>query len=413
MDDEQRIVEYLKYIINWKTLGFDEVIGLSSGSAAREFLVENAPDLMITDIRMPEVSGLDLAKEIFNHQLKTKVIILSGYNDFSYAQKGIRLGISDYLLKPVTGNDLQEVVTRVMAPDFEIKLPIKIVKQDVLRFFIEGLSTLSNPETIFHEDNNQRIIWTESFLPETLQLKINDEFLTVLSYELASSLSLDTSYKLSKEYLQQLLYSKLSEEQINWSFPSHLTINIESENWEAVLAYIKNMEKSIRQNLIFQIDLLNVLSWHSPQLLVDVDLSDILENSTIEDFLIEYIQELLNEKSNTNFGENQKVVDRLKKYIREHYGEDITLQELSKIVYLHPVTVSRIFKATTGSTISNFVKKIRLEAAADLLGHSNLLVSDIGNLVGYHKTQYFIKLFKKKYGITPQKYRREIRLKGE
>lgn len=99
-------------------------------------------------------------------------------------------------------------------------------------------------------------------------------------------------------------------------------------------------------------------------------------------------------------------------YIREHYPEDITLDVLSEQVYMHPVTISRLFKTATGITVTEFISQIRLEAAADLLEHSNLLVSDIGNLVGYHKAQYFINLFKKQYGTTPQKYRRKMRLEG-
>jgi AraC-type DNA-binding domain-containing proteins len=87
-------------------------------------------------------------------------------------------------------------------------------------------------------------------------------------------------------------------------------------------------------------------------------------------------------------------------------GKMLSLEELGKLVHLHPVYLSKLYKQETGSNLSSHISLKRLEKAAQLLTDSTLHVVDISLLVGYKKSQYFIKLFKEQYGITPYQYRR-------
>lgn len=85
----------------------------------------------------------------------------------------------------------------------------------------------------------------------------------------------------------------------------------------------------------------------------------------------------------------------------------MSLDDLGKIVHLHPVYLSKVYKQETYENLSNFIAAKRLEKASQLLIESNLHVIDISHMVGYKKPQYFIKLFKDQYGITPYQYRRQ------
>lgn len=411
VDDEKRIVEYLKYILDWKSLGFHKVEGFYSSKGALQYIIDHEPEILITDIRMPELSGLDLAKIIKENELKTKVVILSGYNDFDYAQKAIRLEIADYLLKPVSSKELLPVINRIVE-DVEKNENYHYLKnEDSNYFFIEGLATVSNKHEYFYESDYHKIIWSEEILPRFTKLKFFNKYLTILPADYPDIISTNLSDKLTKKNLQEIFYTAQKTTNTfeeDYLFPIELIKYVKEEKWQLVLNTIDSLDSKLVNNCWFQIDLLQVFSEKFPDLLKNIELSEMLEKKLIVNFVSEYIKELM-KNENTKKDMNQKMVDKMVSYMKVNYREEITLDDLSKIVFMHPVTVSRLFKATTGSNISAFLSKIRLEEAARLLEHSNLLVGDIGNLVGYHKAQYFIKLFKQQYGVTPQKYRRNLK----
>lgn len=99
VDDEQIIREGLRLTIDWEKYGFTVIGATSNGEKALRLCEEQTPDLVITDIRMPVMDGLELTKELIARYPKIKIIILSAYDDFKYAQKAISYGASEYLLK--------------------------------------------------------------------------------------------------------------------------------------------------------------------------------------------------------------------------------------------------------------------------------------------------------------------------
>jgi two-component system response regulator YesN len=114
VDDEVHVVERLFSTINWGSIGIEQVYKAYSGKEALELLEQFSIDIVITDIQMPGISGLQLIGEINRRWQKTKCILLSGYSDFNYAKEAILQRTEDYLLKPVTERDLLETVKRVM-----------------------------------------------------------------------------------------------------------------------------------------------------------------------------------------------------------------------------------------------------------------------------------------------------------
>lgn len=114
VDDEAHVVDRLHATINWASLGIEQVFKAYSGKEALELLEQFSIDIVLTDIQMPGISGLQLIAEINRRWQKTKCILLSGYSDFNYAKEAILQGTEDYLLKPVTEQDLLAAVGRVM-----------------------------------------------------------------------------------------------------------------------------------------------------------------------------------------------------------------------------------------------------------------------------------------------------------
>lgn len=203
VDDESYMTEYLKKLVDWKSYGFEEVLTASGGSIARDLIEQKKPELLVTDIRMPRVSGLDLVKYIDEKNYPTKTIILSGYSEFEYAQQALRYGVTEYLVKPI------------LKKDFQISL--------------------------------------------------------------------------------------------------------------------------------------------------------------------------------------------------EHVGEDLSLEILGEVAHLHPAYLSKTFKEETGKNLSAYITDVKMEKAAELLSGTDRWVHEIMESVGYQKSQYFSKIFKEKYGVTPNEYRRTHR----
>lgn len=119
VDDESYMVTYIAGLVDWNLYGFDRVLTANGGSLARDLIRDHKPELLVTDIRMPKVSGLDLSRYIEENGFHTKVIILSGYSDFEYAKQALHYGVSDYLVKPVLRQDFVETLERVLQKYFE------------------------------------------------------------------------------------------------------------------------------------------------------------------------------------------------------------------------------------------------------------------------------------------------------
>ena len=102
VDDEPIVLEGIRTKIDWESAGFSFAGEATDGEIALSMIHELKPDILITDIKMPFMDGLELAAAIKKTQPWIKIIILSGHDEFDYAKKAISIGIEDYLLKPFT-----------------------------------------------------------------------------------------------------------------------------------------------------------------------------------------------------------------------------------------------------------------------------------------------------------------------
>lgn len=114
IDDQPLIIKSITSTIDWKTIGCEIVGQATDGNQGAEIIESLKPDIVITDIKMPMMDGLQLieySKEIIP---KAKFIIITGYNEFSYAQKAIKLGAFDLILKPIDSNNLQDIIAKAV-----------------------------------------------------------------------------------------------------------------------------------------------------------------------------------------------------------------------------------------------------------------------------------------------------------
>ncbi|MCM3443667.1 response regulator transcription factor [Metabacillus halosaccharovorans] len=113
VDDEPWVAYGISKLINWENVGFKVIGEVFDGLTALEKIKEESPDVVISDIRMPGLDGLKLLEEIKSLKLNTKVILVSGYSEFEYAQRAIRLAASDYLLKQINKDKLIDSLVKI------------------------------------------------------------------------------------------------------------------------------------------------------------------------------------------------------------------------------------------------------------------------------------------------------------
>ena len=113
VEDEVVMRNGIKNNIPWEQEGFEFVGEASDGELAYPLIKREKPDILITDIRMPFMDGLELSRLVKKELPQIKIIILSGYNEFDYAKTAISIGVTDYLLKPISSAKLLEAVKKV------------------------------------------------------------------------------------------------------------------------------------------------------------------------------------------------------------------------------------------------------------------------------------------------------------
>lgn len=110
VDDEPNICEGLKLIVDWEREGFGIAGAVFNGSEALVQLDQTAADVIITDVRMPEMSGIELIKKLYEKKYPAKIIVISGYMEFEYAREALYYGVKNYILKPINREELENTV---------------------------------------------------------------------------------------------------------------------------------------------------------------------------------------------------------------------------------------------------------------------------------------------------------------
>ena len=123
VEDEYAIREGIKKSVDWEKNGFELVGEAGDGEVAFPKIVKSKPDILITDIRMPFMDGLELSKLVKKELPDIRIVVLSGYDDFNYAKEAISIGVEEYILKPVSGDKLMEELGRIAES-------IKVKKQE-------------------------------------------------------------------------------------------------------------------------------------------------------------------------------------------------------------------------------------------------------------------------------------------
>lgn len=114
-DDEQIALEQFSLAYDWNSMGFELAGAFNSGKAALEYIRSNPVDALLSDVKMPHISGIDLARECYENHPRVGVILISAYRDFEYAHQALWYNVVDYVLKPINEEKFLKSIAKLKA----------------------------------------------------------------------------------------------------------------------------------------------------------------------------------------------------------------------------------------------------------------------------------------------------------
>ena len=151
-DDEEELRKAIIRKVDWESIGFQVIGEAENGIEALELVEKKEPDLLLTDIRMPFVSGIELARQVREIRPTTQIAFLSGFDEFSYAQQAIQYNIISYLLKPISMRDLTEELKNIkkkidhIFEEFDLRKQEKTyIHEFVLPLLLDSYGKLDHP----------------------------------------------------------------------------------------------------------------------------------------------------------------------------------------------------------------------------------------------------------------------------
>lgn len=369
VDDEPSVIEGLKMMIPWKEYDFELIGEASNARKALERIKELRPHLVITDIRMPQKSGLELIQEVRRLDLAVEFIILSGFSEFSYAQQAIRSQVFHYLLKPLDRDEFSVVLQRIRNRLDQIFLTEYGFTQDEVNAFKKH-EQQSEPGNNYNAEGSPDVWWKP----------IRDNF----DEELTKAL------KLMNRQDARKLIDEL------FTFFETRSIGLE-EAYVIVCSCIYHIlriayERNIR---------LNNIPIHDRSR--DVSLSVLKEN--INDILDKTINLMLEDRRKNS----KSYLYSVKAYIDSHFEEELTVAFLADKEFLDAGYLGEAFIKQFGCSISEYQHRLRINKAIGLMQNTGMKLNDIAAAVGYNNYNNFFTHFEKITHKKPTQWNQEIK----
>ena len=413
-------------------------------------IAREQPDVVITDVMMEQMDGLEMMEAIRNQGNECKFIVLSGYADFKFAQKAIQLGSVDYLLKPVTKKTLREVLERVEQKIREEKYQIRPSTFSEQELWERLYSVPENAAESYLKELESRMAGKGIYLlmlkgdagftvsEETKWKEIMKYYLSGVAFHFFSGgrhklfFAIESgetaclegrvreglkrgkslfhkpvaavSYFLGglKEFYRAL---KVMEDNSNWGLSVIQMDIINEEKLKAVecnkFIYPMETERNMIRH-IGELDMaavreeishLNVLEWVKTRISTDAYAT----------MMLNILGEFKRYKDNIRHC-NNPVINEVLNIIEKEYRENILVEEMARRFNITPEYLSTLFVRELGIKYTAYCTQVKIEHAKKLLRNSDMKIYEVAEQSGYMDVKYFCKVFKKYTGKSPKEY---------
>lgn len=400
VDDDEVICRGLGSCIPWKEYGIQNVHLAYDGEMALEYVEKEHSDIILADINMPFMDGMEFSMRVRQEYPDIKIILLTAYKEFQYAKKAVQLQIFEYLTKPFTNEEVLEAVLRAIKQldkekyfRTEVKMNLELIKE-------------KNLEEMILYGRNDDEVWKNSFLTKTctfLQVAILRVRMNGYASDKASKAL--TNEEVVREWVIKEFRKMLDEEQ-------KMGIFIQSSRIVMVFQYESRDET---KNLTDRLNTIMERMEREEPFFLTVGVGQTYQG--IENGIRSYEEaaEVVEKESVydgrsiiyfSHLSDIEKRVNQAVEYIKENYLKpDLSLEEVSRFVNLSSSYLGNSIKKYKNVSYINLLNQIRIENAKRLLLKADIKTYEVAFLVGFNSSQYFSSCFKKATGMTPKDFR--------
>lgn len=369
-EDEKYVREKVTKNIDWHSHDFLP-FEASDGKEALSILETENIDILVTDILMPHMDGIELAKKAKEINEYVRVIVISGHAEFELAQASIRLGVDDYILKPFRSERLLEVVksTRQRLEIERRKANAYLLQDDIARHLSgeqmgDVFNWLANPDFFIHQSKALNC----SRLGQVLKLGTTDELNSEIAY----------------------LHRAIDQLHLDKKSGYILLNNVVQTTLETVQEVGFELEQGI-----------DLMTKHLPRSF-DGDVEDL--KRWVRDFLLD-VNTLINSRQQETI---EKRIGEMKDYVAKNYRTGVTLSSLAQQLNVSSSYLSKLFYEYVGENFSDYVNKIKAQKAKELLKATDKRIYEIADYLGFNDAYYFSSWFKRIVGCSPTEYRASV-----
>lgn len=396
-DDEALERQALRHFIEHSKAEIGEILECANGIDAVKTALLEQPDICILDIKMPGLTGLEAMEQIRAVNKNCKVIFSTAYSYFDYAVKALQAGALDFMVKPVKKEKLIQVVNKAIdeldaernleAYQSKITDLTYVLEKRILRELIMGQT---DEETLWFFDAMGIKEAYGCIFFVRFQREISEEEKARLSKLLRGDLT-------AAGYTHLLYVHRKSIDCMIFSKTKELMKDI-GKHAESIFCYALESMQIPNQ--------IGIGSWEED--LMQMEFSYLCAKEAVGEYVTaERREEIVVVEASSE--DDKKVLPSeitfICNYINENYSEKITLNSIADSVGFSKYYISRLFKQHMGVTIIDYLIKVRLDKAKELLGKGEYSIKQISFMVGYSDPNYFTWSFKKYLGISPIKYR--------
>lgn len=392
-DDEPKIRKGLRNSLDWAEIDAEIIGEAEDGEIALEMVRSLRPDILLLDICMPFINGIQLVESLKKENNDCTIIVITGHDEFSYAQEALRLRVFDYVLKPVSKEQLRTVIlnaineisfTRKSSKYYkwaqsQMSQNFKLLKERFMNDWIENNIT---PLEIKEQLDHFKLEFGERL--GMILIKPIEKHNVVVADEWDTNLLLFAIQNVIEELLEQ------------FNSNSNVVFKDKKDNLVAI-THINQASQWLQLKNTFE-DCIEKYLDRSIRVYQKV----IQEGKENIPQTYKSIIEEMNQESNYT-----PMVLKAKQYIENnYYKEDISLEEVAGDIKVSSSYLSRVLKQETGKSFIDYLTQVRVKMAMQLMNDPTMKIYEIAERIGYSSQHYFSTAFKKVLGVSPVEYKK-------